>query len=317
MLDGEIVALDEQGQPAGFQRLQNRIHLTESNSRSAAGRVAFIAFDILRDGSEDLRPLPFTERRARLERLFRNPGSPILRTSEVVHGRCARVVQAGARTRMGRADRERCELGVSHRQTHARLAEAQDCPGAGVRGRRVDRFTHNRPAVWRAAAGLLQGRRPDVRRPHGQRVQPARARTRDPPAEAAGDSSAAVYHATSNQRAAALDEALARGPIEIHGVDRRRTAPPSDLSRHEGRCETGVGETGAEEESEESRSPKSRESRESRGVAVGRNFSSARICNPFSINSTRSSAGRTRGRCAFPMGRRWRSAISTRCSGRS
>ena len=55
VLDGEIVALDDKGEPAGFQRLQNRIHLTESNSRSAAGRVAFIAFDILRDRDEDLR----------------------------------------------------------------------------------------------------------------------------------------------------------------------------------------------------------------------------------------------------------------------
>ncbi len=85
VLDGEIVALDEHGDPAGFQRLQNRIHLTESHSRSAAGRVAFIAFDILRDGDEDVRPLPFTARRSRLERVFRNPGSPILRRSEVVH----------------------------------------------------------------------------------------------------------------------------------------------------------------------------------------------------------------------------------------
>lgn len=85
-LDGEIVALDEQGNPAGFQKLQNRIHLTESNSRSAAGRVAFIAFDILRDRDEDLRPLPLTARRARLERVFRNPGSQILRMSEVVPG---------------------------------------------------------------------------------------------------------------------------------------------------------------------------------------------------------------------------------------
>lgn len=86
VLDGEIVALDQAGDPAGFQRLQNRIHLTESNSRSAAGRVAFIAFDILRDRDEDLRPLPLTERRARLERVFRNPGAPILRISEVVPG---------------------------------------------------------------------------------------------------------------------------------------------------------------------------------------------------------------------------------------
>src|SRR5204863_10052587 len=86
VLDGEIVALDEHGEPAGFQRLQNRIHLTESHSQSAAGRVAFIAFDVLRDRGEDLRPLPLTARRARLERIFRNPGSPILRISEVAPG---------------------------------------------------------------------------------------------------------------------------------------------------------------------------------------------------------------------------------------
>jgi bifunctional non-homologous end joining protein LigD len=93
VLDGEIVALDDNGEPAGFQRLQNRIHLTESNSRSAAGRVAFIAFDILRDGDEDLRPLPLHQRRARLERVFRSPGSPILRTSEVTAGDARELFQ--------------------------------------------------------------------------------------------------------------------------------------------------------------------------------------------------------------------------------
>ncbi len=93
VLDGEIVALDADGEPAGFQRLQNRIHLTESHSQSAAGRVAFIAFDILRDRDEDLRPLTLTERRARLDRVFRNPGSPILRTSSVVAGDARELFQ--------------------------------------------------------------------------------------------------------------------------------------------------------------------------------------------------------------------------------
>ncbi len=86
VLDGEIVALDEHGDPAGFQRLQNRIHLTESHSKSAAGRVAFIAFDILRDGKDDVRGLPLVERRSRLERVFGRTGSPILRISEVAAG---------------------------------------------------------------------------------------------------------------------------------------------------------------------------------------------------------------------------------------
>jgi bifunctional non-homologous end joining protein LigD len=84
LLDGEIVALDDQGEPAGFQRLQGRIHLTESPGEGAQGHVAFIAFDILRDGDEDLRPLTFTARRARLERVFAKPGSPILRKSDIV-----------------------------------------------------------------------------------------------------------------------------------------------------------------------------------------------------------------------------------------
>ena len=69
VLDGEIVALDANGEPAGFQQLQGRIHVT---SGAPAGRsVAFIVFDLLRDGDEDLRDLPLAERRARLEQLFR------------------------------------------------------------------------------------------------------------------------------------------------------------------------------------------------------------------------------------------------------
>lgn len=87
LLDGEIVALDARGEPTGFQQLQGRIHLTRASDVGAATTsrpVAFIAFDILRDGGEDLRSLPLTARRARLERVFVNPGSDILRLSEFV-----------------------------------------------------------------------------------------------------------------------------------------------------------------------------------------------------------------------------------------
>src|SRR5579862_3642295 len=55
VLDGEIVALDAKGRPAGFQQLQGRIHLSEVDEGMAGGRVAFIAFDILRNGRMDLR----------------------------------------------------------------------------------------------------------------------------------------------------------------------------------------------------------------------------------------------------------------------
>jgi bifunctional non-homologous end joining protein LigD len=72
LLDGEIVALDDRGRPAGFQRLQGRIHLTSASDLErvdAKQPTAFIAFDMLRDGDDDLCAMPLTERRARLESL--------------------------------------------------------------------------------------------------------------------------------------------------------------------------------------------------------------------------------------------------------
>ncbi|HUE84812.1 MAG TPA: DNA ligase D [Vicinamibacterales bacterium] len=95
VLDGEIVALDDQGRPAGFQRLQNRIHVTVPGYRSTKPLLthdqqptAFIVFDLLREGDDDLRARPLTERRARLERLLKQfePPSTALRLSEQIAG---------------------------------------------------------------------------------------------------------------------------------------------------------------------------------------------------------------------------------------
>ena len=92
VLDGEVVALDEQGRPASFQRIQHRIHVTVPgfNSRKQIlspeeQPVAFVAFDLLRDGDRDLRNLCLYERREFLEALFkkhRPPGSEIVRLTE-------------------------------------------------------------------------------------------------------------------------------------------------------------------------------------------------------------------------------------------
>ena len=88
VLDGEIVALDADGEPAGFQKLQGRINLAEvgRDTLRRVARVAFIAFDILRDGPADLCALPLGTRRARLERVFGTTGSDRLRLSEFVVG---------------------------------------------------------------------------------------------------------------------------------------------------------------------------------------------------------------------------------------
>ena len=98
VLDGEIVALTESGNPTGFQQLQGRIHLRGDENRPMKGRrrspasplpsssIAFIAFDLLREGPTDLRERSLVERRAALERLLGDSTGPVLRVSEQVRG---------------------------------------------------------------------------------------------------------------------------------------------------------------------------------------------------------------------------------------
>ncbi|MEP7307394.1 MAG: DNA ligase D [Acidobacteriota bacterium] len=87
ILDGEIVALDAAGTPAGFQKLQGRIHLSSAESASAPlGPTALIVFDLLRSGTTDYRDRPLTERRAALEKTFGRTKSSLFRLSESVRG---------------------------------------------------------------------------------------------------------------------------------------------------------------------------------------------------------------------------------------
>ncbi len=71
ILDGEVVALDDAGRPS-FELLQGRMH------RSDTGEIARLAqsapvrlqvFDLLYEDGESLLPLPYSERRSRLEAL--------------------------------------------------------------------------------------------------------------------------------------------------------------------------------------------------------------------------------------------------------
>jgi bifunctional non-homologous end joining protein LigD len=78
VLDGEVVALDGRGKPVGFQHLQ-RIQMHDA-------AIAFVAFDVLRDGQEDLRERPLHERRGRLASLLKGVRDPRLRISEQVVG---------------------------------------------------------------------------------------------------------------------------------------------------------------------------------------------------------------------------------------
>jgi bifunctional non-homologous end joining protein LigD len=71
VLDGELVALDEDDRPS-FQRLQRRMHLSDDavvGRRAREVPVTYMLFDVLYlDGGATM-PLPFEERRERLEEL--------------------------------------------------------------------------------------------------------------------------------------------------------------------------------------------------------------------------------------------------------
>ncbi len=69
VVDGEIVIASGDATGLDFEALLQRIHPADSRVRLLAARTpaVFVAFDLLALDDEDLTPLPFRERRARLE----------------------------------------------------------------------------------------------------------------------------------------------------------------------------------------------------------------------------------------------------------
>ena len=78
VIDGEIVIATERG--LDFDRLSLRIHPAASRIEMLAAETpsAFVGFDLLAEGADDLRTRPFSERRKRLERVFAKTQPPML-----------------------------------------------------------------------------------------------------------------------------------------------------------------------------------------------------------------------------------------------
>ena len=82
VLDGEIVALDEQGKPS-FQRLQHRMHVRDATAVARGAKrtpVTLVVFDLLAVDGEPLIELPLSERLEQLEEIF-VPGGPFVRST--------------------------------------------------------------------------------------------------------------------------------------------------------------------------------------------------------------------------------------------
>ena len=171
VLDGEIVALDEKGNPAGFQQLQGRIHLTDGEA-SPAARTALIAFDILQDGTTNYRDRPLTERRARAREDLRQDA-----IADAPHQRSGRAATAARCTR--RALEQGWEgliakhVGVALPvgQTLSGLAQAQARPRTGIRRRRLDRAAPARARTLARCCWACTTAAIGVRRAHRHGLQ--------------------------------------------------------------------------------------------------------------------------------------------------
>jgi bifunctional non-homologous end joining protein LigD len=94
VLDGEIVAFDEQGRPS-FERLQKRMHVTSPAAirrLAASTPVIYAAFDLLYLDGHSLMARPYSERRAALEGL--GASARAWRVPAVHPGRGAQLLEA-------------------------------------------------------------------------------------------------------------------------------------------------------------------------------------------------------------------------------
>jgi bifunctional non-homologous end joining protein LigD len=76
VLDGEVVAFDEQGRPS-FGRLQHRMHVAsaaEVRKRAESVPITYVVFDLLHLDGNDVIPLPYLERRRLLTELVPDDG---------------------------------------------------------------------------------------------------------------------------------------------------------------------------------------------------------------------------------------------------
>jgi len=85
VIDGELLVRGEAGEPASFNALQQRLNRKRVTAKMIADAPAYVcAYDLLYDGGEDLRPLPLSVRRKRLEAFVARHANDRLALSDVL-----------------------------------------------------------------------------------------------------------------------------------------------------------------------------------------------------------------------------------------
>ena len=161
VLDGEVLAWNDEG-VLPFAALQTRIGRDRLSARVLEqAPAAFVAFDLLEEGGEDLRDRPLALRRSRLEALLAKHG-PRLRASPLVTARgwpelAALRAEARARRVEGLMVKRRDSLYGTGRQRGAwwkwkvdpLTVDAVLVYAQAGSGRRANLFTDYTFAVWR------------------------------------------------------------------------------------------------------------------------------------------------------------------------
>ena len=168
------------GRP-GFQRLQHRIHVTVPGFNSKKQILppdqqpaAFIAFDLLRDGDDDLRNLAaHGSAQAPRGAVQEAPGAVIRSRSAdaAIDRRRQRAHEAGARGELGGLDGQARPLAVSHREAQPGVDQAQAEQAGRVRRRRLDRSRRHARAFRIADPRRARHERPSLRRRSRHRLQ--------------------------------------------------------------------------------------------------------------------------------------------------
>jgi ATP dependent DNA ligase-like protein/DNA ligase-like protein len=249
VLDGELLAFRDGVLP--FSVLQKRIGRQKlTPSILADAPVAFMAFDLLEEGGEDLREQPLSERRARLESLLLHAAAPALQASPAVAGagwdELARVREE-ARAQRGGADAEAALLALPHRPPPGRLVEVEDRafhhrrrPALRASGPRAPRDALHGLHVRGLGPGRARARGQGILRPVGRRDR--RAGRVGPPAHAR------ALRAHARGRARAGLRAGLRGHRPLLAPPRRRgRALPADPAVAEGQAGGGGGHAGVGE----------------------------------------------------------------------
>ena len=141
VIDGEIVALGEDGRPS-FSRLQQRMHVSnqrEAKRRALSDPVTFVAFDLLYIDGHSLLGEAYDERRDRLESLHLS-GETFTTTDSFRDVSGQDILDATVQNGLeGVVAKRRC-LAVSTRPAPSRLDEGQELPDPGGGHRRLDRW---------------------------------------------------------------------------------------------------------------------------------------------------------------------------------